>query len=97
MRVATETIDDLQQNMLKRWQCCYILSGIGQPSGIAALTHALKDQSSVVRGVAACALGTFDHPTARAALQQALANESNTNVQDAIQKALRGEYKKPQN
>jgi hypothetical protein len=97
IRRATETIDDRQQNMFKRWQCCYVLSGIGDPRGIPAVTRALKDQSEIVRGVAACALGAFEQPEARFALEKAAEIEQAPEVQKAIKKALRGEYRKKGN
>jgi hypothetical protein len=91
---ATETIDDPQQSMFRRWQCCYVLSGIGDPRGIPAVTRALQDQSEIVRGVAACALGAFEQPEARAALEKAAGTEQAPAVQKEIKKALRGEYRK---
>ncbi len=97
LKGAAETIDDPAQNLLKRWQACYVLSGIGDTRGIAPVSRALKDPSSVVRGVAACALGAFDHPDAKAALERGLANEPDRNVQETIRKALQGQYRKPTN
>jgi len=94
IRRATETIDDPQQSMFRRWQCCYVLSGIGDKRGIPAVTRALKDQSEIVRGVAACALGAFEQPEARAALEKAAGTEQAPAVQKEIKKALRGEYRK---
>jgi len=94
---ATATIDDPSQNMFKRWQCCYVLSGIGDARGIPAISRALKDQNCIVRGVAACALGDFDEAEAKAALEQAAAQEQEPKVQAESQKALRGEYRKPRN
>ncbi len=95
IRRAAETIDDQRQDPFKRWQCCYVLSGIGDGRGIAAVTRALKDGNSVVRGVAACALGAFDQPEAKAALEAARAGERDPQVVQAIEKALRGEFRKP--
>ncbi len=91
---AGETIDDLRQNLFKRWQCCYVLSGIGDARGIPAITRALRDQSPIVRGVAACALGVFDHPDARSALETALKRERDLKVRQELQKALQGGYLK---
>jgi HEAT repeat protein len=94
IRRATETIDDQQQNMFKRWQCCYVLSGIGDKRGIPAVTRSLKDQNKTVRGVAACALGAFDDVDATSALEAAAKVEKNPEVLESIQKALKGEYRK---
>ncbi len=94
IRRAAETIDDQQQNMFKRWQCCYVLSGIRDKRGIPAITRALTDQNNTVRGVAACALGAFDDPEATSALEVAAKVEKNSEVQKSIQQALKGEYRK---
>jgi HEAT repeat protein len=94
IRRATETIDDQQQNMFKRWQCCYVLSGIRDKRGIPAITRALTDQNNTVRGVAACALGAFDAAEATSALEAAAKVEKNPDVLESIQKALKGEYRK---
>src|ERR1041385_3661403 len=61
IRRATGIIDDSTQSPVRRWQSCYILSGIGDKRSIPAIVRALnKDESSTVRGVSACALGAFD-------------------------------------
>jgi len=39
IRRATETIDDRKGNEVKRWQCCYVLSGTRDPSVIPALVR----------------------------------------------------------
>ncbi len=70
------------------------MSGIGDARGIAPISRALKDESDTVRGVAACALGQFDVAEAKAALEQAAGQERDPKVQETIQKALRGEFKK---
>lgn len=94
IRLASATIDDASQNDFKRWQCCYVLSGIGDERGIPPIKRALKDKNETVRGVAACALGAFDHPDARAALEQAAKSESSSGVRESIQKALKGEFRR---
>src|SRR2546430_2173417 len=67
---ATQIIDS-SRNPYERWQSCYILSYIGDKRGISPIIRALKDQSEIVRGVAACALGMYDDPDARASLAEA--------------------------
>ncbi len=94
LRQASQAIDDPRQNPFKRWQCCYVLSGIGDPQGIPALTRALKDKVEVVRGVAACALGAFDQPEAKSALEEASRTEQSSEVQQWIRKALDGEFRR---
>ena len=94
IRLAGETISDLKQNMFKRWQCCYVLSGIGDKRGIPAVVRALQDENTTVRGVAACALGKFDDPDATSALEEAARREKNPEVQEWIQRALKGEFRK---
>jgi len=89
---ATEIIDNSSQNSFKRWQCCYVLSGIGDKHGIPAIAQALKDENATVRGVAACALGQFDDPSAKDALIKAAKTEKTPDVQAWIQKALDGQF-----
>lgn len=93
VRLATEVIDDKQQDPFRRWQCCYVLSGIGDPRGIPPVIRALNNQNEIVRSVAACALGQFDHPDALSALRNAAKTEKVPKVQEEIQKALRGAYR----
>jgi ankyrin repeat protein len=94
IRRATETIDDRKGNEVKRWQCCYVLSGTRDPSVISALVRALRDRSEIVRAVAACALGAFDEAEATSALETAAKTEKSRDVVTHIQKSLRGEYRK---
>ena len=89
---AVETIEDSEANEVTRWQCCYILSGIGDKRGIPTLTHALGDKSDTVRSVAACALGAFDDEDARTALKKAAKSESSPKVKEELKKALSGAY-----
>jgi len=90
---ATATIDDLGQGMQKRWQSCYVLSGIGDQRGIPPITRALRDRSAIVRRVAICAVGAFEHPDAKSALEAALKQERDPRLRQDIQKALQGEYR----
>jgi HEAT repeat protein len=90
---ATQIVGDSTQDSYRRWQCCYVLSGIGDERSIPTLKQALNnDESTTVRGVAACALGAFDNSAARDALQEAAKNEKNPDVQAWIQKALDGQF-----
>jgi len=93
IRLVSAVIDDPSQNDVKRWQCCYVLSSIGDERGIPPIKRALKDKNETVRGVAASALGVFDHPDARAALEQAAKSERSSGVRESIQKALNGEFR----
>jgi hypothetical protein len=97
IHLASKIIDDAGENPAKRWQCCYVLSGIGDERGIPAIARALKNKNETIRGVAACALGAFEHPDARAALEAAANSESNAEVQGWIQKALKGEFLRKNN
>ena len=92
IRRAGEIIDDPKENPYRRWQSCYVLSAIGDKRGIAAITRALTNENSVVRGVAACALGTFDDSDARYALTEAAKTERDSDVQAWIRKALAGQF-----
>ena len=94
VRQATTIIDNKQQPMAKRWQCCYVLSGIGDERGIAVIARALNDESQTVRAVAACALGAYAAAEARSALEAAAKTETAPRVQEEIKKALKGGYRK---
>jgi len=90
---AGDIILDQSENMFRRWQCCYVLSGIGDESGIPTLAEALReDPDQTVRGVAACALGEFNTPAAREALEEAAKHEPSEEVRDWVRKALAGEF-----
>ena len=94
IRRATETIDDRRENEVRRWECCYVLSGTRDPRVIPVLIRALRDRSKTVRGVAACALGAFDDAAARSALEAAARTEKSRDVVSWIQKSLKGEFRK---
>ncbi len=88
IKQAIETLGSPRQDFLKRWQCCYVLSGIRDPRGIAPTARALKDPNTILRDVAACALGQYDHPDARSALHAAARTERDPKVRETIAKAL---------
>ena len=85
---ATKIIDEPIEDDFRRWQCCYVLSGIQDKRGIPPVIRALHDKNPVVRGVAAWALGAFENAEARAALRDAAANEKDPSVLEWIRKAL---------
>jgi hypothetical protein len=92
---AGEIIKDPNQTPFRRWQCCYVISGIGDANGIPSLVYALtKDKDTTVRGCAACALGKFTDEQAVDALKQAKITERNQEVLDWINKALDGQFLK---
>jgi len=93
IRTAIEIIDEPLQDDVKRWQCCYVLSGIDDSRGIPALKRALQDKSEVVRGVAACALGAFDDSDARSALEEAARTEKSAGVLEWIRKSFDGQFR----
>src|SRR5262249_18297101 len=76
------------------WQSCYVLSAIGDPGAIPALKHSLtKDTSTVVRGVAACALGAFPQPEAVEALRAAAESEKSPDVLTWVKQANEGKFR----
>jgi hypothetical protein len=92
---AGEIIKDPNQTPFRRWQCCYVISEIGDANGIPSLINALtKDKDTTVRGCAACALGKFNDEQAINALKQAITTEKNQGVLDWINKALDGQFLK---
>ena len=88
IKQAIETLGSPRQDFLKRWQCCYVLSGLRDPRGIPPTARALKDPNTILRDVAACALGQYDHPDARSALHAAARTERDPKVRETIAKAL---------
>jgi hypothetical protein len=92
---ASEIIEDPNQTSFRRWQCCYVISGIGDEQGIPSLIYTLtKDKDIIVRGCAACALGKFKNKQAIDALKQAKTTEQNQEVLNWINKALDGQFLK---
>jgi epoxyqueuosine reductase len=67
---------------------CVALGNIGDPQAVPALIGALHDNEALIRGHAAWALGCIDTSEAHIALQQALDDESEVEVQKEIQYAL---------
>ncbi len=85
---ATSIVDDQNEELRRRWQSCYVLSGTRDPRGIPPISRALNQQNKTLRAVAACALGQFDQAEASAALRQAAESEKSPAVQEEINKAL---------
>lgn len=96
MSRAIEIVQDPTEPVGKRWQCCYVLSGIGDPQAIPALGKAMSgDGPEVLRSVAACALGAFDAEETRNVLKKAKESEKSSRVLNSISNALLGRYRKP--
>lgn len=92
---AGEIIKDPNQTPFRRWQCCYVISGINDANGIPHLIYALsQDKDTIVRRCAACALGKFKNEQAINALKQAKTAEKNQEVLSWIDKALDGQFLK---
>ena len=89
----SKSFDEPIQDDGKRWQCCYVLSGIGDKRGIPALKRALQDKNEIVRSVAACALGGFDNSEAKSALEEAEQIEKSPRVLESIRKSLGGQFR----
>ena len=86
---AKSILEDPAKPCHQRWQTCYVLSGIGDPRGVALVEEALeKDPYATVRAVAACALGEFGTNEARTALTKARDTEQDPKVIEDIAKAL---------
>ncbi|HEX8994719.1 MAG TPA: tRNA epoxyqueuosine(34) reductase QueG [Ktedonobacterales bacterium] len=67
---------------------CVALGNIGDPVAVPALIDALKDVEPLVRGHAAWALGRLGGEEARAALEAALASDSEPSVRAEARQAL---------
>ncbi len=87
---AIEIVGNDSEHVQTRWQCCYVLSGIGNDRAIQALRDALLGkQPEVLRCVAACALGALqDKEAARKALIEARGQERSDRVLASINTAL---------
>ena len=95
VRRAIEIVQDPSKPIAKRWQCCYVLSGIGDQQAVPVLGRALTgEEPEVLKSVAACALGAFDTDNARTALKQARKSEKSPRVLDSIDKAISGTFRK---
>ena len=92
---AGDIIKDPNQTTFRKWQCCYVISGIGDVNGVPNLIYALtKGEDTTVRSCAACALGKFTDDKAINALKQAKVTEKNQQVLNWINKALAGQFLK---
>jgi epoxyqueuosine reductase len=65
-----------------------VLGNRPDPAAIPALIRGLGDTESLVRGACAWALGRYDQPAARAALEAHLSREPDEQVRDEIEAAL---------
>ena len=68
---------------------CVALGNWGAPEALPILMRALKDESPLVRGHAAWALGRLGSEPARAALADALGSEADAFVREELEAALR--------
>mgnify|MGYP000947334938 CR=1 FL=1 len=95
LRRAVEVVGDRSEPLVKRWQSCYVLSGIGDDRAIPILRQALSsEEPELLRSVAACALGAFDSQEARRALEDSRRTEKDAKVLSSIDKAIQGEFRK---
>lgn len=90
MSLVTATMNDKSRPENQRWQCCYVISGCGDETGVPALVGVLMcDPSFVMRSVAAEALGQFPNcAAARNALIKAQRVETDQRVLDVIDRIL---------
>lgn len=71
---------------------CLVLGNRGDPRAIPALIRALQEESPVVRGAAAWALGKLGGTTAQSALQQRSVVEEDASVLEELDRVLRGDW-----
>ena len=89
LKLVTQTMLDPRRGVSQRFQCCYVLSGCGDPRGVAPLKQVLaKDADSTMRSVAAEALGQIGTPECKEALLAAARTETDPRVRQALQKLL---------
>ncbi len=87
---VTKAMDDTSRSINQRFQCCYVISDCGDTQWVPQLVYVLdNDPSSIMRSVAAEALGYFkDCPAATDALREARRRETNQRVLDTIDRIL---------
>lgn len=87
--LCVSTMNDKSLDIPLRWPCCYVLSGIGDQQGLAKLIPVLlNDESEVIRGVAAEALGMAGTQEGLDALTRAARKEPAKSVRDTIARYL---------
>ena len=89
--LVVTTMKDKSRPIYQRWQCCYVISDSGDESGVPDLIDVLlRDESEVVRSVAAEALGKLSGriKAAHDALMQAARTETSARVRETIAKYL---------
>jgi epoxyqueuosine reductase len=82
-RFAGSPIKRIKRRGLLR-NACVAAGNWGSPSAVPALSRLLADPEPILRGHAAWALRQIDNKEARAAVQQALANETDEQVKEEL-------------
>ncbi len=90
MKMVIAQMNDKSLAQIPRWQCCYVISGSGDVTGIDALIKVMmNDDQPILRSVAAEALGQFPNsPTIHDALVKARSKENNETVLQSLNKVL---------
>ncbi|MCX6376761.1 MAG: HEAT repeat domain-containing protein, partial [Armatimonadetes bacterium] len=89
--LVVTVMKDKTRAIYQRWQCCYVISGSRDEPGVPDLIDVLlRDESEVMRSVAAEALGKLSGriKAARDALLQAARTETSERVRETIAKYL---------
>lgn len=88
--LVVTVMKDKTRAIYQRWQCCYVISGSRDEPGVPDLIDVLlRDESEVVRSVAAEALGKLsDIKAAHDALMQAARTEASARVREVLAKYL---------
>lgn len=73
---------------------CVALGNWGSPESLPVLVRALEDESALVRGHAAWALGRIGSESARAAMSDALGSEADAFVREELEAALPAQARK---
>ena len=90
LSMVIAAMKDKSRTENQRFQCCYVISGSGDEQGVPDLIVVLlKDESEVMRAVAAEALASFpNNLAARGALLQAARTETSPRVREVLDRRL---------
>lgn len=90
LSVVIATMNDKSLGVGQRWPCCYVISGCEGVQGVTDLIQVLlQDESSIMRRVAAEALGRLSETqAARDALLQSACRETDSGVRETIARYL---------
>ncbi|MDO8587442.1 MAG: peptidoglycan DD-metalloendopeptidase family protein [Armatimonadota bacterium] len=90
LTLVIAAMQDKSRPLFQRWQCCYVISGSGDERGVPDLIQVLlRDESEIMRAVAAEALADFPKSAAaHDALLQSARQETSARVREVLTRRL---------